>query len=133
MSNLAKKILENFSQEDKEVIKSWAESAIVIKNDGSLSQQQKVKKLYELSSKGDVIKRFLKGSFNLIKKEGWDKRSLPARLAILGGSVGVVVGGSQMVGIASAGIGIGMPLFLLTSAGGAFLGVIIKEVQESKK
>lgn len=63
MSNLAKKVLENFSEEDRNIIQSWAESAVVIKSDESLNQPQKLKKLYEISSREKVIKRFFKGCF----------------------------------------------------------------------
>ena len=41
--------------------------------------------------------------------------------------------GSQFVGIASAGIGASMPFFVLTSAGGALLGVLIDEINKSNK
>lgn len=47
--------------------------------------------------------------------------------------LGLGVFGTEMAGIASAGIGVGVPVYLLTSAGGAFLGTLLEELKKSNK
>ena len=51
-----------------------------------------------------------KSDVGLIKKYTWDERGWPARMALAGFSLGAAVGGTKMAGIASAGIGVGVPL-----------------------
>jgi hypothetical protein len=133
MSNLAEDILKGFSDEERLEIKSWAEKAIVIRNDESLNQIQKVKKLYEESWRSSVITKFLKAFLQFIKKHGWDERSMPARITMSGAALGFVTMGTKLAGIASAGIGVGLPFFVLTGAGGALLGVIIQEATKGQK
>jgi hypothetical protein len=41
-----------------------------------------------------------------------------------------VVASGQFAGIAAIGTGIGVPIFLLTAAGGAFIGVLIDSLQK---
>lgn len=132
MSNLASSILKEFTEAERQEIKSWAETAIVIRNDESLNQVQKVKRLYEESWKSNVITKFLKACLKLIKKHGWDERSMPAKLALSGVTFGVATMGTKFAGVASAGFGIGVPFFVLTGAGGALLGVILKEIDEAQ-
>lgn len=133
MSNFAKKMLQEFTEDEKKEIKSWAESAVVIRGDTTLTQTEKVKKLYEISWKNSVVTKFLKATIKTIKKNGWSERSLPAKLAISGAILGLTTVGGKFVGIASAGIGASMPFFVLTSAGGALLGVVIDEVNKGNK
>ena len=45
----------------------------------------------------------------------------------------MIISGSSWAGIATAGRGIGVPVFLLTSAEGALLGKIIEEIKNQKK
>lgn len=131
MSNLAKKILETYSEEEKIHIKSWAESALVIRNDQSLTKTEKLKKLSNLPIK-EAVQGFLSGLYKNIKRYGWDERSIPARGALIGLSPLAIVG-TKWAGIAASGSAIAVPVVLLTSAGGALLGTIIKEINDSTK
>ncbi len=133
MSNLAETLLEEFNEEERKEIKCWAENAFVIRNDSNLSSKLKIQKLYEISWRSSIITKFLKAAFRVIKKNGWVERSLTAKMAISGAVLGLATVGSNFVGIASAGIGLSMPFFVLTSAGGALLGTIIEEVNKSQK
>lgn len=61
----------------------------------------------------------------------WDDRSWSARLA-LGAAAGVVVtSGGQGAGIAALGTAIGVPLWVVFGAGGAFVGMLVDELQDS--
>jgi hypothetical protein len=132
MSNLALKILDEFNEEEKEVIKNWAESAIVIRNNEALTRQEKVKQLSTITNKDKIILKFIKASAKFIKRHSWDERGWPARFALGGLSIGAAVGGSKAAGIATMGAGIGVKIFVLTSAGGALLGTIVEELSKKK-
>lgn len=130
MSNLAKKIIGNLTEEEKRELRSWADEAYVIRNDNSISRTEKIKRMSTITLRSkftiEVIIRFA----NLIKKYSWDDRAWPARLALAGFTVGVTVSGGKMAGVATAGAGIGLPICLLTSAGGALLGAIVEELKK---
>ncbi len=128
MSNLALKVLAEFSDEDKVKIKSWAEEAYIIRNDSSLTKKEKLNKISSITNKNKIVFKFLRSLVCLIKRNTWDERGWPGRLALGGFALGVITSGSKMAGIASAGIGVGLPIYLLTSAGGALLGTIIEEL-----
>lgn len=129
MSNAAKKILEELNEDEKKKVLSWAENARVITNDGTLNKKEKVKKLYEVTVKEEVVVTFLKSFLKAIKTHGWGRRGWAGRLTLSGLALGLGTVGIQMTGVASAGFGIGIPIFLLTAAGGALLGTIIDELK----
>lgn len=64
----------------------------------------------------------------MMKQHLWDERSWPARGALLGLTIGVATLGSEGAGIAALGGAIGVPVFLLTTAGGALLATIVSEL-----
>ncbi|HEU0277125.1 MAG TPA: hypothetical protein VFQ95_04830 [Rhodanobacteraceae bacterium] len=63
-----------------------------------------------------------------LKALAWDNRGLAAPLTLAGALVGVVFFGGQGAGIAALGSAIGVPLWVVFGAGGAFLGVLYEEV-----
>lgn len=130
MSNLAKKLIEDMPQEDKNALRSWADDAYVIRNDNNLSKPEKLKKLALITKDNKVTIKFLQSVGKLIKKHTWDERKWPARMALVGLTLGGAVAGSKFAGVASAGMGVGVPVFLLSSAGGALLGTIIQETKK---
>ena len=128
---IAKKLLDEFNDEEKLKIKSWAEEAYVIRNDDSKKKKDKIIEIQKITSKNKIVTKFFKALFKLIKKHTWDERGLAGRFALGGLTLGVAVSGSKMAGVASAGIGIGVPVYLLTTAGGALLGTIIDEIKNN--
>ncbi len=58
----------------------------------------------------------------------WDERSWAARIGLLGVSAGAGAFGAQGAGIAALGGAIGVPLWLVIGAGGAFLGALVDEL-----
>jgi hypothetical protein len=132
MSNLALKVLEEFNEEEKIVIKSWAEDAIVIRNDNNLSKKEKIKKISQITNNNKIILKLIKGMAKFIKRHSWDERGWPARFALGGLTIGAAAGGTKAAGIATMGAGIGVPIIALTSAGGALLGTIVEELSKKK-
>jgi hypothetical protein len=130
MSNIAKKLIDEMTLDEQDTLRSWADEACVIRNDDSLSKTEKVKKLTKITNENKITIKFFKAFFKAVKKHTWDERGWPARMALAGLTVGAAIGGTKMAGIASAGIGIGVPVFILSSAGGALLGTIIEEIKK---
>jgi hypothetical protein len=130
MSNLAKKIINEMSEEDQQTLRSWADEAYVIRNDENLTKSEKITKISTITNKNKITLKFFKSFFKLVKRHTWDERGWSARLALAGLTIGAAVAGTKMAGIATAGVGIGVPIYVLSSAGGALLGTIIQEVKK---
>lgn len=131
--NLARKIIDELNEEEKVSAYNWAKDAKVIVNNPELSQIEKLKELHAINTKYKSIEKVLKGFYRIGKKHCWDDRGWAARLGIIGLSLGGIFSGSGFAGIATAGWGIGLPVFLLTTAGGTFLGTLIDEFLKEKK
>lgn len=129
MSNLAKQLIEEMNEEEKRELRNWADDAYIIRNDSTLSNKEKLLKLTTITNKNKVALKFFKSFFKLIKKHTWDNRGWPARMALAGLTLGTAIAGTKMAGVASAGLGIGVPVYVLSSAGGALIGTIIQEIK----
>ena len=79
----------------------------------------------KVAQASSVISKSLKGA-------AWDNRGLPARIALSGAIAAAVFFGGQGAGIAALGTAIGVPLWVVFGAGGAFLGVLYEEIVGKK-
>jgi hypothetical protein len=132
MSNLAKNILREFNEDERIQIRSWAESAIIIRNNHELTSKEKITAMGKITNKNKIILKFIKATAKLLKRHSWDERGWPARLALGGLTLGAAIGGSKAAGIATMGAGMGVKIYILTSAGGALLGTIVEELSKKK-
>ena len=130
MSNLAKKIVSEFNDEEKTKIKNWAEQAVIIRNDQTLTAKDKIERIYKITYKDSVLITFAKSMMRFVVRHGWKERSLKGKMMIGGASLGIATMGSANVGLATAGWGASMPFFVLSGMGGAFLGTIIEEINK---
>jgi len=62
------------------------------------------------------------------KLVAWDDRGLAARVGMIAAIAGIVTFGSQGAGIAALGGAIGVPLWVIFGAGGAFLALLYQEI-----
>lgn len=62
------------------------------------------------------------------KLVAWDDRGLAARVGMIAAIAGIVTFGSQGAGIAALGGAIGVPLWVVFGAGGAFLALLYQEI-----
>ena len=69
----------------------------------------------------------------MIKSKAWDNQSWARRIGLVGLTTGVAAFGLEGAGIVAMGGGIGVPLALLSTAGGTFLGVVIDELNKEVK
>jgi hypothetical protein len=149
---LAKRIIENASPEEKEALGVWANQLLAIER-SNYPSVTKAKAAIQLTARSNVvlpaiqiIAREMKlDKFDVSKlklsssrqalnsiRQFWDDRSLPAKLGIGASTVALALFGSQGAGIAALGTAIGVPLWVVFGAGAAFAGVLYEEVTGKK-
>ena len=124
----ASSYLDQATIEEKKVLLNWAQQLIAIR-DTDLSPRDKAEKAILLTLKSGAINPFITFLAGEIKRLGWDERGLPERLALSAAAAAALVFGGQGAGIAALGGAIGVPLWIVFGAGGAFAGVIIDEAK----
>ena len=117
-----------YTDEQLEKTLNLAQKIKVIQNNKSLTRKQKKKTIRQLL-KGKK-KYFLRMIYIFLHKKIWTERSWTVRLVLIAAIPGIIKGGS--VGLATMGIGIAIPMFLVTALGGMFVGVIIEEIKNKK-
>ncbi|MDE0518565.1 MAG: hypothetical protein OXH36_03285 [Bdellovibrionales bacterium] len=120
---------EKYTDEQLKETLNIAQKIKVVQNDEVLTKKQKKQKIRQLVKKNKKL--FLKMVFIFLKRKLWTERSWAIRLALIAIIPGVIKGGS--VGLATMGIGVGIPMFLITSFGGAFIGMVIDEIKRELK
>lgn len=120
----------SLSPDEKTLLLEWARRAREVTNDTTLSRTQKIERLKDLGARRDWRAIFLR-LFAFLRKHAWENRSWPSRMAVVGLGIGVTTSGAQWAGVAFSGTAIGVPIFLLTAAGGALLGTVIAEIERS--
>ena len=120
----------NFSEltkKQKEILLEWAKKVKGIQKNDQLSFKEKITELKTLNNSGAF-----KSSTKIITayvKRYWRNANWTERLALLGAGGTLIVFGSGGAGISALGGAIGLPLFLVTAAGGALIGIIIDKLE----
>jgi hypothetical protein len=100
----------------------------IIQQDKLIFKREKIYDLKKLNNK-QAISLSLKYSINYWKDANWAQK-----IGIVGLGGGLALAGtSGGAGIAALGGAIGLPLFLVTGAGGAFIGTIIDTLVKKQK
>ena len=115
-----------YTNEQLEKTLDLAKEIKIVQDNQSLTKKQKKKELRQFVKKNKKL--FLRMVFIFLHRKLWTERSWAVRLAMIAIIPGVIKGGS--VGIATMGIGIGIPMFLMTAFGGAFIGMVIEEIKK---
>ena len=110
----------------REALLHWAQQLIAIR-DSSLSVTEKAKASISATIESKAIWPFMQTLGREMKRMGWDDRSLPARIGLGAAAIALLLPGKGAAGIAALGGAIGVPLWVVFGAGGAFAGVIIEE------
>lgn len=116
------------SADQKTILLDWAKKVKFIQKNKDLSFRQKLKKLNKLNN-ADTFKSISK-LVVLHSKRYWKSASWAEKLGIIGASGTLIVFGSGGAGIAALGGAIGLPLFLVTAAGGTLIGTIIDKLEK---
>lgn len=124
---LAVTVIEQASQLEREAMLNWATQLVEIRN-SHLTSAEKAKAAISATIESKAIYPFIKTLGREIKRIGWVERSLPARIGLSAAAFAAVLLSGKGAGIAALGGAIGVPLWVVFGAGGAFAGVIIEEL-----
>ena len=124
---LAATVIAEATPLEREDLLRWAKQLIAIR-DSDLPVSEKVKKAISATLDSKAIMPFIKTIGREIKRLGWDERSLPARIGLGAAALALLIPGKGAAGLAAFGGAIGVPLWIVFGAGGAFAGVLIEEI-----
>lgn len=148
---LAQRVATTVTKEQKELLIPWLEQLLEIRH-SNLTPMAKGIKALNVTAKAKVLLPTLKliaQEAGLASLDGekikfnnpqtilasignlWGQQSLPAKLGIGAGAVASTLFGSQGAGIAALGTAIGVPLWMVFGAGGAFAGVVLEQFGRS--
>jgi hypothetical protein len=125
-------VARQLTRTDRQVVASWIESLLNIARSTG-SRTEKALAAIAATRKADVVLPITVLIAKESKRICWDERSWPSRLALSGLAVGVVVFGGEGAGIAAGGTAIGVPLWIVLGAGGAFAGALLEEIKRASK
>lgn len=120
--------LDSLNEEERKQLLTWAESVKTIQKDKDLSKKEKIRQLTKLSN-SKAFKSCSKVAMSY-SKSYWKNASYAERLGIIGAGGALTLAGVGGAGIAALGGAVGVPLFLLTAAGGTFIGTIIDKIKK---
>ena len=124
--------LEKLNDTEKQNVLNWAVEAKKIQQNNKLTTKEKIYDLKNLNNK-QAFKNVISIVLNY-SKSYWKKANWAQRIGIIGLTSGLIIAGaSGGAGIAALGGAIGLPLFLVTTAGGTFIGTIIDSLNKKNE
>ena len=121
--------IKTLEDSERQNVLNWAVEVRKIQKNKSLSKKEKIYDLKKLNNK-QAFKNAVSLSLKYFKNS-WKKANWAQRIGIIGFGGGLALAGiSGGAGIAALGGAIGLPLFLITAAGGAFIGTIIDSLDK---
>lgn len=124
---LAIKIAGSANDSEREALLQWANSLLEIRKK-DLPTRDKAKEAIQLTVSSKVVLPVVKLIGQEVKRLVWDERGTKSRIGLVGIAIGATVFGGQSAGIAALGTAIGVPLWVVLGAGGAFAGMLIEEL-----
>lgn len=120
-------LVQSASQPERIALAKWANDLLRLR-DSNLGPLDKAHQAIGVTLDAEVIWPAIKVLGSEIKRIGWDERSLPAKIGLSGVALAASVFSGKGAGIAALGGAIGVPLWVVFGAGGAFVGVLIEEI-----
>ena len=129
---IAVRIASRISVVEKEALIRWIDCLLELKT-SNLPALQKAKNAISLTATSNVVATTAKTIAREVKRLGWDDRSLTARLGMGAAATGAAFFGGQGAGVAALGAAVGIPLWVIFGAGGAFMGVLYEELTGKRR
>ena len=131
---LAREVVSEIDEKDRAAVLTWARQLLAIR-DTKTGRLRRMAAAVRVSANRSVLTSVIRRMHGQLRKAGyrgkqllWDDRNWAARFALSGVAAGVAVGGGANAGLAALGSAIGVPLWLVTASGGAFLGALVDEI-----
>ncbi|MGN7437635.1 MAG: hypothetical protein ACTHOO_03245 [Alcanivorax sp.] len=128
-TDFALTVLEKTNNSEREMLIDWLESLLDIRKLQIPNRKKAALAIKETKSR-KIIFPIIKKISSMLKSKLWDQRGTASRFAIIGTSIGLSVFYGQSAGIAALGGAIGVPLWVVLGAGGAYAGTIIEEAKK---
>lgn len=131
----AKVLVDSATKEQQIILLSWAyELDDIRKSDLSVFEKKRRALRATVSKKAIIpIIKSIPTNLKLVGKASkrvmWDERSLGAKITIVALTIGTLGLSGEAAGIAALGRAVGVPLWLVITAGGSLLGIIIQELE----
>lgn len=124
---LAIKVADRLADADRDAVAGWLRGLLKLR-EADLPIIDKAAQALKLTAASNVVWPTAKLVAVEVKRLAWDDRGLPARMGLGAAALGVALLGGQSAGVAALGTAIGVPLWIVLGAGGAFAGVLIEEL-----
>lgn len=146
---LATRVATKATDDQKKALIPWLQELLYLKHAKDIPPQDKAKRALKITADSKVILPILemiaieaglaenngtKIKFKEISKllgsltKLWDKQSLPSKLGLGASAIALALFGSQGAGIAALGTAIGVPLWVVFGAGGAWAGIMLEQL-----
>lgn len=129
-TSLVTRTLEGLDDLQKWQLAGFLQQLLIIRN-SSLPAAKKLKDVIKHTKNAKPILTVLHRSVDQLKDVAWDDRTWASRLGLSTAVVASVATAGQGAGIALLGTAIGVPLWVVFGAGGAFAGAIVEEIKRS--
>ncbi len=127
---IVRDIVDDASLEQQRALLDWAKELIAIRHSED-SVVVRSKAAVAVTTQRRIIWPIVRVVLRRLKRLGWDERGWKSRLGIGAAAATVAVWGGQGAGIAALGTAIGVPLWVVFGAGGAFAGLLVDELEEA--
>jgi hypothetical protein len=125
--SIALVVAESLPSGSHEQLARWLQTLLDLRAK-SITPRQKLRQLKQIRP-SESFQPTLAVLYRFIKRNAWEERRWPSRLAIVGASVTAATVGGQAAGLAAFGTAVAVPLWIVFGAGGAFAGVLIEELR----
>ena len=122
--------MDDLSPQDRRKLAQWCADLLDIRGSQDGAREKAIRALRVTRTDGALL-TILKTSGITAKKLAWDDRSWAFRLLSAGVLAGLAVG--EGAGIAALGGAIGVPLWIVLGAGGAFAGTLLSEFRRREE
>ena len=130
-NEVAVRVASRVDVSDRQALVRWTERLLELKG-SNLPALQKAKEAISATANSAIVVATAKIIAREMKRLTWDDRGLPARLGMGAAATGAALFGGQAAGLAALGTAIGVPLWVVFGAGGAFMGVLYEELTGKK-
>ena len=125
---VARAVVSELDPAQREILADYTNKLILLR-ETDLPTQTKVLDSIDLTADRQVLGVLTKGSGRLLAKHAWKDRSWAARIGLSAAAIASILTAGQGAGIALLGTAIGVPLWVVFGAGGAFAGVLLDEIE----
>jgi hypothetical protein len=125
---LVRRLDESLTDDERVRFVGWARGLLALRESGA-PVLERAREALRLTRVAGVVVPVLRSSGRGIVRVAWRDRTWAARFAFGGMAVAAAAYGGKSAGIAALGTAVGVPLWVVFGAGGAFAGVLADELE----